>query len=171
MTDPAGGHGWRSGRHLGLDRLAERAMPEQEPEPLCVLLLPGALETLPEHERVERLLAAPGVAAVEPARLTARLPDALADALATLQARRMRLPGRPRAIALFDARQYRLARALGALHPDAELWYSGRGEGELHELAVERATLVFRLEEPYVLWERMEGLGIESGRLGSERLT
>jgi hypothetical protein len=171
MSDPAGGHGWRSARHLGLDRLAERAMPEQEPEPLCVLLLPGALEALPERERIERLLAAPGVAAVEPARFTARLPDALADALATLQARRMRLPGRPRAIALFDPRQYRLARALLSLHPDAELWYSGRGEGELHALALERAVLVFRLDQPRVLWERMEALGIESGRLGSERLT
>jgi hypothetical protein len=172
MTDPAGGHGWRSGRQLGLGRLAERAAPPVERPPLCVLLLPRALEQMPERERVEQLLAAPGVAAVEPARVTAGRPAALADALAMVQARRLRLPGNPRAIVLFDPRQYRLARALLALHPDAELWYGGTGEGPLHELAGERAALRFSAPwENRVLWERMERLGIESGRLGSERLT
>ena len=52
-------------------------------------------------------------------------------------------------------------------------------EGErsrtLHELAAERASIRFEHGDGPVhtqnlpLWERMEALGIESGRLGSER--
>ena len=85
---------------------------------------------------------------------------------------------RPRrgAIVVFDAAQYPLARALLAEHPEAELWYGGSGGGDLHEAALARAALRFggdadapARERNRPLWERMEALGIESGRLGSER--
>jgi hypothetical protein len=90
----------------------------------------------------------------------------------------MALPGRPRALVVFHPAQYPLARALLAEHPEAELWYGGEGPGELHEVAAARATLRFggepqqggsARERNRPLWERMEALGIESGRLGSER--
>ena len=93
------------------------------------------------------------------------------------QARRLALPGHPRAIVVFDAAQYPLARALLAEHPEAELWYGGDGGGDLHEAAAPAprcasgATRPARAarERNRPLWERMEALGIESGRLGSER--
>ena len=165
--------------------MAERAELLGRDRPLCVLLLPAPLETFELRERAEDLLTAPGVAAVDPPRLSyggaARLGEGFADGLAAVQARRMRLPGHPRALVVFHAFQYPLARALAGIHPDAELWYgpvgepgSGR-EHELHALAGERAAMRFEAaQEPVYeanlpLWERMEALGIESGRLGSER--
>lgn len=193
MTDPGGGYGWRSARHLPrrrggvlrLGRIAEEAELLGQNRPLCVLLLPAPLETFSLRERAEDLLTAPGVAAVDPPRLSytgaARLGAGFADGISMIQARRMPLPGFPRALVVFEALQYPLARALIAIHPDAELWYGAAGapEGEreraLHELALERAALQFEpVEGPahtanVPLWERMEALGIESGRLGSER--
>ncbi len=193
MTDPGGGYGWRSGRHLprrrggvlGLAGRAERAELLGQDRPLCLLLLPAPLEAFELRERAEDLLTAPGVAAVDPPRLSytaaARLGEGFADGLSMVQARRMPLPGIPRALIVFDALQYPLARALTAIHPDAELWYgptavpAGGRERALHDLALERAVLHFRpADEPahtanLPLWERMEALGIESGRLGSER--
>jgi hypothetical protein len=143
-----------------------------EDRPLCVLLLPRELEELEAREAVERLIAAPGVVAVDPARLSyraaARLPIAVVEGLAAVQARRMNLPGVPYAVAIFESLQYRLARALLARHPDAELWYGGEGSGPEHELARERSTMRFDPADRAV-WERMERLGIASGRLGSER--
>jgi hypothetical protein len=193
MTDPGGGYGWRSARHLprrrggvlGWGRIAEQAEVLGQDRPLCVLLLPAPLEAFELRERAEDLLAARGVAAVDPPRLSysgaARLGESFADGLTVVQARRLRLPGHPRALVVFDPLQYPLARALAGLHPDAELWYGpiavpeGGRERALHELAAERAVL--RFEHPHApahtanlpLWERMEALGIESGRLGSER--
>jgi hypothetical protein len=146
-----------------------------------LLLLPARLEAAPDRERAEDLLGAPGTVAVEPAAIgygaTSRLPALLRERIAAGQARRMALPGHPRAIAVFDAAQYPLARALLAEHPDAELWYGGvQGAGELHEAAAARATVRFGTEpggpareRNRLLWERMERLGVESGRLGSER--
>ena len=105
-----------------------------------------------------------------------RLPGLLRERIAAGQARRLGLPAHPRAVVVFDAAQYPLARALLAEHPEAELWYGGSGEGDLHEAALARAALRFgerrghgrgRAQPP--LWERMEALGVESGRLGSER--
>jgi hypothetical protein len=120
---------------FGFGRLAERVGPiEEEERPLCVLLLPRTVEEM--GERIEELLASPAVVAVEPS----RLPDALAEVLAVVQARRLRLPGRPRAIAVFDARQHRLARALQVLYPNAELWYDTR--------------------DNEVIWDGMERVGI-----------
>ena len=188
MTDPGGGYGWRSARHLprrrggvlGWGQLAEQAELLGEHRPLCLLLLPAPLEAFALRERAEELLTAPGVAALDPPRLSyagaARLGEAFADGLAAVQARRMRLPGIPRALVVFAPLQYPLARALTGVHLDAELWYgplevpeSGR-ERELHELAAERAALHFEPGgDTKPLWERMEALGIESGRLGSER--
>ena len=149
---------------------------------LCVVLLPAKLDASPDRERVEDLLGAPGTVAVEPAAIgygaTSRLPDLMRERIAAVQARRMALPGHPRAIVVFDAAQYPLARALLAEHPDAELWYGGEGPGDLHDAAVARATLRFSAdatagasarERNRPLWERVEGLGIESGRIGSER--
>ena len=147
---------------------------------LLVLLLPARLEDSPLRERAEDLLAAPGAVAVEPAAIgygaTSRLPGLLRERIAAGQARRMALPGRPRALAVFDPAQYPLARALLAQHPEAELWYGGVGTGDLHEAAAARAALRFGgepqgsvRERNRPLWERMEALGVESGRLGSER--
>jgi hypothetical protein len=193
MTDPGGGYGWRTARHLprrrggvfGWGRIAEEAELLGQDRPLCLLLLPAPLEAFALRDRAEDLLSAPGVAAVDPPRLSytaaARLGESFADALAVIQARRMRLPGHPRALVVFHPLQYPLARALAGIHPDAELWYgpiavpAGGRERELHERAAERAVL--RFEHPdspahaanLPLWERMEALGIESGRLGSER--
>jgi hypothetical protein len=193
VTEPGGGYGWRSARHLprrrggvlGWGRIADDAELLGRDRPLCVLLLPAPLEQFALRERAEDLLTAPGVAAVDPPRLSyaaaARLGESFADGLAVVQARRLRLPGFPRALAVFDPLQYPLARALGALHPDAELWYgptrrpASERERTLHDLAARRATLRFETGERPAhtqnlpLWERMEALGIESGRLGSER--
>jgi hypothetical protein len=148
--------------------------------PLAVLLLPAKLERSPQRERIEALLQSPGAVAVEPAAIgygtTGSLPGLLRERIAAGQARRMRLPGQPRAVVVFDARQYPLARALLAEHPEAELWYADEGDGELHMAASARAALHFAAsgdapprEQNRPLHERMEALGIESGRLGSER--
>ena len=144
---------------------------------LCVLLLPAKLEASPVREQAEDLLGAPGAVAVEPATIgygvTSRLPVLVRERIAAGQARRMALPGHPRAIVVFGAAQYPLARALLAEHPEAELWFGG---GDEHEAAAARAALRFggepagpARERNRALWERMEALGIESGRLGSER--
>jgi hypothetical protein len=137
---------------------------------LCVVLLPDGSEP---GEHAEALLRAPGAVAVEPAavsyRTTGRMPALMRDRIALGQARRMGLPGHPWAVAAFAPEQYPLARALLTLHPRAELWYGGSGPGDLHHAAVARAALTFSDGELLPLWERMEALEIESGRLGSER--
>jgi len=194
MTDPGGGYGWRSGQHLprqrggifGWGRIADdESRRFDEERPLGVLLLPVALERFSLRERAEDLLSAPGIVAVDPPRLSygavARVSDAVADSLAAVQARRLRLPGFPRALIVFHPDQYPLARSLRDLHPDAELWYGpaeepadGRRQA-LHDRAVERATWQFdhpggpAHTQNLPLWSRLEALGIESGRLGSER--
>src|SRR6059036_2254356 len=101
-----------------------------EDRPIAALLLPRTLEGFILREQAEDLLRAPGVVAVEPARVPygafGRLPGWLADGLAIRQARRLlrRLPGDPRAIVIFHPFQYPLARALLAARPECELWYS-----------------------------------------------
>ena len=128
MTDPGGGFGWRSGGspYGGIAERAERAGRDEAP-PIAVLLLPRALEQFILRDQAEDLLTAPGVVAVEPARVPygayLRLPASVADGLAATQARRLKLPGVPRAIVIFHPLQYPLARGLIAAHPDAELWY------------------------------------------------
>src|ERR1700759_392131 len=130
MPDPVGGFGWRGGPTpwglKGITVRAERAM-DPVPPNLCVLLLPRDLESFILRDQAEDLLTGPGVIAVEPARIPygayLRLPEAVGDGLAASQARRMRLPGVPKAIVIFHPLQYPLARGLIVAHPDAELWY------------------------------------------------
>ena len=145
-----------------------RAAPDT---PLLLLLLPERLEEFHLREPAEKLLAAPGAVAVEPARVSYRrlggLPPALAYHVARRQAKRMKLPGTPRAIALFDVHQVPLAVALSQRHPGAEVWQLGDDPAEGLDSA-----LVLDLGAAGDLrpvWERAEALGIESGRLGSER--
>jgi hypothetical protein len=130
--------------------------------PLLVLLLPARLEALAVRERVEELLAAPGAVAVEPPRMPLSL--AVARVVARRQAKRMELPGVPHAIGVFGTLQVPLAAALIERHPEAEFW----------SLAGTQPEADFTLDlgaapDLRVAWERMERLGIESGRLGSER--
>src|SRR4051812_3912050 len=146
--------------------------------PLAVVLLPSKLEDSPQRERIEALLQAPGAVAVEPPAIGyGSRAGLLRQGIAAGQAKRLSLPGQPRALVVFDERQYPLARALLAEHPEAELWYSGQAGGDLHEAARARAALRFEAEgdapvgeRNRPLHERMEALGIESGRLGSERI-
>lgn len=180
MTDPGGSFGVR-GAGLGFGGIAQRAQPRDE-RPLCVLLLPEPLDAFALRERAEDLLTGPGVLALDPPRLpVGRLPQAVADGLAAGQARRLRLPGTPRAIVLFHPLQYALARALLARFPDAQLWYAEPALPEdaparirdLDAMAAARADLRFGVaqdrSENRLLFERMERLGVPSGRLGSER--
>jgi hypothetical protein len=144
--------------------------------PVCVLLLPRPAAA---YAPGAALLRAPGAVAVEPPPLSyaaqGRVPGALADRIAAAQARRLALPGEPRAVVAFEALQYPLARALLALHDGAELWYGGAEAAAgrrraLHAAAAARAALTFVPgEDSRPLLARMEALGIESGRLGSER--
>jgi hypothetical protein len=140
-----------------------------------VALLPRRLEAFAPAQELVR---APGALAIEPPALSwralGRLPAALADRISAAQARRLALPGEPRAIIVFEPLQYPLARSLLALHEAAELWYGGTTAPadpprvtDLHVAATARAAL--RFTDVAELWERMEALGIESGRLGSER--
>jgi len=130
MSDPAGSFGIRAGSTpYSLGGIAERIgrATGDEPPPICVLLLPRELESFILRDQAEDLMEAPGVVAVEPARVPygayLRMPASVADGLAAAQARRLRLPGVPRAIVIFHPLQYPLARGLIAMHPDAELWY------------------------------------------------
>jgi len=150
--------------------------------PLLVVLLPSALERMRERAPLEALLQAPGAIAVEPAHVSyatlARLPAASARSVARRQTRRMKLPGVPAVIAVLHPLQVPLGLALLERHPDAELWY-GAPDGtaatprelELDAAARERAAATLVLPVTGPLWTRMESLGIESGRLGSERLS
>jgi hypothetical protein len=152
MTDPGGGFGWRArGTPYSLRVGAERAARAtgDEPPPICVLLLPRELEHFILRDQAQDLLNAPGVVAVEPARVPygayMRLPASVADGLAATQARRLRLPGVPRAIVIFHPLQYPLARSLIAQHPDAELWY---WRWDRYEVAYDASTRQrARLEE------------------------
>lgn len=144
--------------------------------PFCLLLLPGTLEQLPFRSRGEDLLRSPAVAAVEPGRVGPRS----SEMLAVMQARRLskRLPGIPAVAVILDPAQYPLARALIARHRDCELWYgsppaadiAGQELRDLHDLAVQRATLRFDPAPPgqdqgahqanEALWDRLEELNI-----------
>jgi hypothetical protein len=186
----------RRGGVFGLGRLAERAAPGAE-QPLGIMLLPQPLEEFRLRERVEDLLTAPAVFAADPARISygaqGRLPDTLMTGLAAGQARRMRFPGVPRAILVFHPLQYPLARSLISDNPDAQLWYANwsqdddapqrprvqRRIADFDLMAAMRADWRFDAspapdgvsarECNRELWERLEDLGVESGRLGSER--
>jgi hypothetical protein len=188
--DPGGGYGQRP---YGLGRRALRA--PQDPRtlrPIGVLLLPRVLERFALRAQAADLMRAPGVVAIEPARMSyesyLRLPLGVGDGIAAIQAKRLSLPGLPHVALIFSPLQYPLARALIAEHPECELWYapeerepekSRKRRERLQELdlaASERAALRFSVDQlrqderfPAGGWARLEKLGIESGRLGSER--
>ncbi len=131
--------------------------------PLLLLLLPETLERYALRAPVERLLGAPGALALDPPRMP--LSVAVARVVAKRQVKRLKLPGHPRALAVFAPQQLPLAAALVQRHPDADVWaLAGPLPG---------ADFVFDLAAADDLgpaWERMERLGIETGRLGSERV-
>jgi glycosyltransferase involved in cell wall biosynthesis len=176
MTDPGGGYGWRTGGSSFSLRRPAASIEPADRRPLCVLLLPRTLEEFILRDQAEDLLTAPGVIAIEPARISygayLRVPAAVAEGLAVTQARRLDLPGTPRAIVIFHPLQYPLARALIASHPDAELWYwrwdryevaydasKRRRERleELHEAAVRRASLTIAVNDALADMERDGG--------------
>jgi len=149
--------------------------------PLCVLLLPAPLEGFILADQARDLLRAPGVVAVDPARVPygvyGRLPAGVGGALAAVQARRLvrnlgQSTGRPRVLVIFHALQEPLARAILAAVPGCELWYWrwDRYEraydaaprlrarlDELHEQAAEHASLVIGSSVELVRLERDAG--------------
>jgi hypothetical protein len=180
-------------RPYGLGRRTLRPPDPRELRPLGVLLLPRVLELFALRAPAEDLMRAPGVLAVEPARVSyeayLKLPLGVGDGIAAIQAKRLSLPGVPKVVMIFSALQYPLARALIAEHPECELWYapedaepekSRRRRERLQELDIaanERAALRFSVAQlleqerfPGTGWARLERLGVESGRLGSERI-
>ena len=146
-------------------------------QPLLVLLLPQRLEQFDLEQPVRDLLQADGVVAVDPSRVPlARMVPTVAARAAMGQARRMRLPGTPRAVAVFHPFQFFLAGALLARNPGSELWY-GRPEGEELDAALdaelsdaamaERAALAMAAEELLAIAPlRMAELGIATGSSG-----
>ena len=116
---------------------------------LLVLLLPRPLERFHLEAQARELLLAPGAVAVDPARLpVARLPATVAAGLAVGQAKRMRLPGTPAAVAIFHPLQFYLAGALLARHHRRALVRRAGARGArrleaLHTAAAERAALTF----------------------------
>ena len=135
-------------------------------QPLLVLLLPRPLERFHLEQPVRELLRAQGVVAVDPSRLPlARMVPTVAARAAMGQAKRMKLPGTPAAVAILHPFQFFLAGALLARHPRAELWY-GRPEdeeleAELDAAASERAALTLTPEELLAVAPlRMAELGI-----------
>ena len=189
MTDPGGGYGWRSGGHLprrrggvfGWGRIAEDIEDLfREERPLCVLLLPAPLEEFELRERAEDLLTAPGVAAVDPPRLSyggaARLGEAFADA----HHRPCRRAGcacrGSRARWSSSTRSSTRSRARCAdVHPDAELWYGPAGEPEgervrtLHALARERAAHGFERSDAPRAHAEPAAVGADGGAGDRER--
>jgi hypothetical protein len=117
-------------------------MPLSEDESMAIILLPGSLEGFEREEHARSLLSIPRVIALEASRR--RPPAWLRNAAPLRQARRLRLPGRLRAVILYHPAQYPLARALCAQHEEAELWYlppdraglKGRSDEETQELLV-----------------------------------
>jgi hypothetical protein len=123
-------------------------------EPLAVLLLPTRLEEFELSAHARDLLQIPRVVALEPPRV--RTLGILADLVTSGNARRLRFPGEPRVLVLYDPQQYPLARALSARYQQAELWYArpdrsvllATGERRLEEVlalddsAAERASTV-----------------------------
>ena len=144
---------------------------------LAILLLPCRLEDFELAAHARDLLEIPRVLALEPSRI--RTPAALREAASVRQARRLRFEGEPRAFVLYHPGQYRLARALLAVHEEAELWYfqpdpDGLGDEDLislDELARTRAARVLVVTpggdpraENHPLRARLVELGVISHR-------
>jgi hypothetical protein len=141
-------------------------------QPLLVLLLPQRLERFHLEQPVRELLRADGVVAVDPSRAPlARMIPTVAARAAMGQARRMRLPGTPRAVAVFHPGQLFLAGALLARHRGSELWYGRPAaeelDAELDAAMTERAALAMPAEELLAIAPlRMAELGIATGSSG-----
>lgn len=122
-------------------------------EPLALLVLPGPLEGYELEGHARALLEIPRVLAIEP-----RRPDVsplISEAASVGQAKRLRLPGRPRLVTLYGPRQYPLARAICQRHSDAELWYLDTGApgengriADFDALARRDAARVIRPDDP-----------------------
>jgi hypothetical protein len=142
-------------------------------QPLLVLLLPERLEQFHLEQPVRDLLQADGVVAVDPSRVPlVRMLPTIAARAAMGQARRMRLPGTPHAVAVFHPFQFYLAGALLARHSRAELWY-GRpeavepGAADFDADLAERAALTMTAEQLLAIAPlRMAELGIATGSSG-----
>ena len=112
-----------------------RRPPLPTDQPLLVLLLPTKLEDFALRERVEDLLRAPGAIAVEPPPVSWKklgsLPEVTLARIAKRQAKRMKLPGIPRAIAVFEDTQRALAQRevleLGGQEEDEQRLVSREG--------------------------------------------
>jgi hypothetical protein len=146
---------------------------------LCILLLPGELESLPQDDTLRDLLRADGVVAVEPPRISygaqTRMPSELADAMATIQARRLLrvLREPPAVVVVSEPAQYPLARGV-LVSAGCELWYRApatlqnaatRREQRLATLdaqARERSALTFGPEDDRApLWARLREVGVD----------
>jgi hypothetical protein len=150
-------------------------------EALGLLLLPASLEQFELQEHARSLLRIPRVLALEPSRFST--PRFLRDAAPMRQAKRLKLPGRPRLVVLYHPIQYPLARALVGRYDESEMWYLRppwealvEREGysreellELDQLAAERATRILPVgaqldDSTEQLWTRMRELEIISAR-------
>ena len=144
--------------------------------PIALLLAPRTVERFILYDQGQDLLRAPGVVGVDAPRVPygvlGRLPDWLGDALASAQARRLRLEGEPVVAMMFHPFQLPFARAVVARWPGCELWYglfdrtpaapdasprTARRLEELHIEASERADLVFAVSTTLVELERGAG--------------
>jgi len=149
--------------------------------PLCLLLLPRALEGFILRAQAEDLLRARAVVAVDPPTVpygaVARLPQPLGETVARGQARRLlkglrRHGDWPAAVVIFHPVQALLALALLELEPGCELWYGRWDRYEhaydagpalrrrlevLHELAANRSALTFVASDELARLEREAG--------------
>jgi hypothetical protein len=157
------------------------SLPPVEHPPICVLLLPAALESFILRDQADDLLRADGVIAVDPPRMPygafARMPLSIGDAVAARQARRLvrtlrRRVGEPRVVVIFHTLQYQLARAIMGHAPGCELWYwrwdrferaydAGERQRErlelLHEQAAERSSTIVTASDELARIEGMAG--------------
>ncbi len=145
--------------------------------PLCLLLLPRALDAFILRDQAEDLLRAPGVVAVEPGRVRygawGRMPQAVGARLASAVARRLLagVDGTPRAVVIFHPLQLPVAEAVMA-RTGAELWYGRWDRYEraydaapalrerleaLHTRAAERSALTFAASGELQRLERSAG--------------
>ena len=143
---------------------------------LALFLLPRRLEQFILADFVRPLVAAPGVAALEPGRVPAgamlRLPGPLAAAEAARQAGRIKLAGELAVIIAMHPVMQPLAAALLDRNPEAELWYgiwdrydhapdadasTRKRVAELHNALANRADWAFAVTDALADIEREAG--------------
>lgn len=102
--------------------------------------MPQQLEQFELAEHARALLGIPRVLALEPGRFAT--PKFLRDTAPLRQAKRLKLPGRPRVVIFYHPLQYPLARALRGRYEEAELWYFRPAHADLRtEAGGERTDL------------------------------